>query len=360
MDQAPSAAAAGELGRSANDVEKSMRPGALALLSVGLFVAGEPTAVGQQPKERATLQGPAATISAVTFAPDGKLLASSSDDGTIILWDVATGKRRATLKMAGAAPLAFSPDGKTLAAGGWPDITLWDVATGKVKATLKGHTAFVRCVAFSPDGKTLASGADSKTVSFSLAADTTIKLWDVGTGKERATLKGHTAPVYSVAFSPDGKTLTSGSWDKTIRLWEAATGKEKKALKQSDHVTALAFSPDGKTLASGRTRASESDERVRVLDAATGEDRAALKGHTSDVGCLAYSADGKLLASGSIDGVIKLWDVAASKERATVKGDAVSVYSLAFSPDGKLLAAGGSTGAVKLWDVAAGEQRPDK
>ena len=92
----------------------------------------------------------------------------------------------------------------------------------------------------------------------------------------------------------------------------------------------------------------------------TGEVFAALKGHTSDVGCLAYSADGKLLASGSIDGVIKLWDVAASKERATVKGDAVSVYSLAFSPDGKLLAAGGSTGAVKLWDVAAGEQRPDK
>jgi WD40 repeat protein len=340
-----------------------MRREALLLLSVGLLVAGEPMAVGQEPKERATLRGHA-TIIALAFAPDGKLLASSSDEGTITLWDVATGKKGDTLKRAGAASLAFSPDGKTLAAGGWPDIQLWDVTTGKVKATLKGHTAFVRCVAFSPDGKTLASGADSKTATFSPSADTTIRLWDVATGKERATLKGHTAPVYSVTFSPDGKTVASGSWDKTIRMWEATTGKEKKALKQSDHVTALAFSPDGKTLASGRTRASDSKddsaERVRLLDAAVGVERAALKGHTSDVGCLAYSADGKLLASGSIDGVIKLWHVATGKERATIKGDAISVYSLAFSPDGRLLAAGGSSGAVKLWDVAAGEQPPDK
>jgi WD40 repeat protein len=310
-------------------------------------VVGEPTAVGQELKERATLQGPPATIFAVAFAADGKMLASSSDDGTITLWDVATGKKRAALKTAGAGPLAFSPDGKTLAAGGWPDIKLWDVTTGKVRATLKGHTAFVRCVAFSPDGKTLASGADSRAAQVSPDADTTIRLWDVAKGEEQATLKGHTAPIYAVAFSPDGKIVASGSWDKTIRMWDVATGKEKRALKQTGHVTALAFSPDGKTVAWGRTLAPG----VNLLDAATGKERAALKGHTSDVGCLAFSADGKLLASGSVDGVIKLWYMATSKERKTVKGDAVSVYSVAFSPDGKLLASGGSQGAVRLWDV---------
>ena len=156
--------------------------------------------------------------------------------------------------------VAFSPDGKTLASGSEDEtIKLWDVATGKEQATLKGHTHAVCSVAFSPDGKTLASGSGDKT----------IKLWDVATGKEQATLKGHTEPgvcpwrsvrtarrwprgagtrrsscgtwrrarnrppsrdtrirCMSVAFSPDGKTLASGSWDKTIKLWDVATGKQ--------------------------------------------------------------------------------------------------------------------------------------
>jgi WD40 repeat protein len=128
----------------------------------------------------------------------------------------------------------------------------------KLRDTLKGHMAFVSSVAYSPDGKTLASGS----------ADTTIKLWDVATGKEQATLKGHTDnTVTSVAYSPDGKTLASGSWETTIKLWDVATGKEQATLKGHTHyVYSVAYSPDGKTLASGSY-----DETIKLWDVATGK-----------------------------------------------------------------------------------------
>ena len=140
-------------------------------------------------------------------------------------------KLRATLKgqIGPVISLAFSPDGKTLALGNsGGTIKLWDVPPGKERATLKGHTSPVWSVAFSPDGKTLASGSgatiqlatpDGKS-SGSRSGEPTIKLWDVQTGKERATLKGHAGPVVSVAFSPDGKTLASASHDTTIKLWD--------------------------------------------------------------------------------------------------------------------------------------------
>ena len=142
--------------------------------------------------------------------------------------------------------VAFSRDGKMLASGSKDaTIKLWDVTTGKEQATLKGHMDWVTSVAFSPNSKTLASGS----------RDRTIKLWNVATGKEQASLKGHTNVVFSVAFSPDGKTLASASWDKTVKLWDVATAKERATLKGHTRlVYSVAFSPDGKTLASGSLR----------------------------------------------------------------------------------------------------------
>ncbi len=331
----------------------------LALLSVSSLSAKEP-------KLRATLKGHSGAVVAVAISPDSKTLVSASHDGRLKLWDVTTGKEQATLgEYRGCLGcVAFSSDGKTLASGAigspvdFPDlyqVNLWDVATGKVRGTM-GDTMEMSTfysVAFSPDGKTLAA-----------AGDETVKLWDLATKKERATLQGHTKedrettepayPVESVAFSPDGKTLAAASHDMTVKVWDVATSRRSTLQGHTHAVYSVAFSLDNKTLAS-----SSGDKTVKLWDLATNKERATLQGHTESVMSIAFSPNGKILASAGVDKSVKLWDVATGKELATLQGTE-AVWSVAFSPDGKTLAsAGGSIsnapGELKLWDVATGK-----
>jgi WD40 repeat protein len=222
---------------------------------------------------------------------------------------------------------------------------------------LKGHTSVVYSVSFSPDGKTLATG------SF----DNTIKLWDFAAGKEAKELKGHTGPVYCVAFSPDGQTLASSSLDKTIKLWSVAEGKELKSLAgHADVVDMVAWSPDGKLLASCGGNA---DKSVRLWNPAEGKEVKNLGVHGNGVYVVAFSKDGKLLASGGVDGAIKIWDVAGQKELKTLlpyqaktekdperKGHKDAVTNLAFSLDGKTLYSIGFDQLLHVWDVEKGVQ----
>jgi WD40 repeat protein len=169
---------------------------------------------------------------------------------------------------------------------------------------LKGHTALVYTLAFSPDGKLLASGS----------YDNTIKLWDYPAWKEANTLKGHTAPVYCVAFSPDGTLLASASQDKTIRLWNPKDGKFLRELKgHTDTVGSVAFSPDGKLLAS-----AGADKTVRLWNPADGKEVKNLGAHKQSAYCVAFSPDGKWLASCSQDTTLKLWDLPGQKEVAVL------------------------------------------
>jgi WD40 repeat protein len=308
-------------------------------------------------REVATLPTHRGTVRTVAFSPDGRLLAIAASVesgpfsyGAVRLWNVVRRKEEASIERQrrlvasfSFSPLAFSPDGKTLALGGWgPTVELCDLATMRIIATLKGHAGTVSAAVFSPDGRTLASSSQDRTV----------KLWDIGTKREIITLRGHVRGVSVASFSPDGMMLATGAGDGTIKLWDLTSFQNVSTLRgHTDLVSSVAFSPDGKLLAS-----SSADGTVRLWDPTPRQDVNVLRGHSSGIETVAFCPNGKMIASGGWDGTVRLWDVATNHPLVTLRGHTDSVEEVQFSPDGRTLASGSQDNTVRLWDVATRQQ----
>ncbi|QQZ30204.1 WD40 repeat domain-containing protein [Thiothrix subterranea] len=243
----------------------------------------------------AWLYGLDAAAQAVSEGKEAVLPATLGHLSAIREQDLSTERKQIpSLNIGAISELVYSPDGKVIASGSEDKtMRLWDAATGKEMKTLSGHSLGVSALAYSPDGKVIASGS----------GDMTVRLWDAATGQVLNTLSGHSLGVSALAYSPDGKVIASGSGDKTIRLWNAATGQMLNTLSgHTNYVSTLAYSPDSKMIASG-----SGDKTMRLWDASSGDTLKTLQGHTAPIRSVAYSPDGKVIASGSEDKTVRLW-----------------------------------------------------
>lgn len=287
-------------------------------------------------------------LSKLAFSSDGKTLAGLGGAGQIVLWESASGSKRATLSSqtgVALAGLAFDPASSTLVAAGVdPRIFLWDAASGEERSALSGRVGSnIASLVFSPDGRTLASAG----------GDPWITLWNTSTGQTIQTLAGHADTVNTVAFSPDGALLASGSEDQQIKLWDVRNGQEHLNLlrKNSVSITGLAFSPDGKSLVS-----VDKADHVVLWDTETGKERLTIQGPLGlSVTGVIFSPDGKNLAGGSRDTGIWLWNVRTGQKLFDSKAQTDgAINKVLFSPNGAFLAGVTQNNRILVWDALTG------
>jgi RNA polymerase sigma factor (sigma-70 family) len=344
--------------------------GALAALLVGQRDGPAPRTNAQGPvqvgapggKPALVLTGHRDQVLGIAYSRDGRLIATSGLDHVVLLWDARTGQAKGRFENTpdpkryrgtpALSQVAFSPDGKLLAAGRGDGVLIWDLATRKEVQRF----AAADCVAFSPDGKFLACGGwDLGRGNGGL-----IQLFDRGTGKLLRELRGHLTPVEGLAFSPDSRSLLSRGRrqrglridggvpreieTKHVRIWDLATGSERRGVSSFSDSTEVTISPDGRTLA-------ESGAPIKLVETATGRTRAELTGPKGYTYTVAFAPDGRTLASGGTDGTVRLWALPTGKEIGRLEGHRGSVRKVVFAPDGRALVSGGADGTARIWDV---------
>jgi WD40 repeat protein len=294
----------------------------------------------------------------VAVSPDGNRVACLRPGGfflPLVIVDAGTGREVRTLRsfsITNAPALAFRADNRLLASAGGSEVQVWDVASGKELARFKGQANYLGpSVAFSPDGKRLAFVGENST----------IEVWDWTKREHVTTFRGHPINVTCLTYSPDGRRIASGGWGRRrpdlklnlpgeARVWDAATGKEILGLPvHSEIILGVAFSKDGKRLAT-----TSMDQTASIWDAESGKELRVLPGHTSEVRSAAFSGDSRRVATASLDGTVKLWDASTGEEILTLTVPAKTkqppfAHKVSFVVNDQKLAVGASSG-VFLWD----------
>jgi WD40 repeat protein len=349
---------------------------------------------------RKTLRGHGTRVLSAAFRPDGKHLTTIGDDGTVIVWDAQTYEE--LRRMPGTTKpsdlftdqrIAYSPDGKLLAACDSKQLKVYEADSGELLMSLSGHEQDVLSVTFSVDGKYLATGS----------GDTLVRIWDIEGGKLLHILEGHSAEVGGLAFSPDGKLLLSSSEDGTLIIWDVETGahvhslpdftvykvsfspdgtrvaaatftglrvwtytpgttepislEENQAILTIEDGSSAIFSPDGKRIAA-ISLSTASGNAIKLWDANTGQELLTLAGHTDWLAGLAFSPDGQRLASTSLDGTVRIWSLSPGQELLTVLSPSAGYGNrVVYSPDGQEFATNAGDGTATIWNIGTGEAR---